>query len=100
MDYKNVIYAAGYEINEPTLMVQYIKQQYLKSILHSVENDDIKIHALEKLKISYQSKFTNMNILYDYLMDMIQESIYTLNEIISIFVSVITAYYIQDEEDD
>lgn len=100
MDYKNVIYAAGYEINNPTLMAPYIKQQYLKAILHFIENDDIKIHALEKLKISYQSKFTNMSMLYNYLMDLIQESIYTLDEIISIFVSVITANYVHDEEDE
>lgn len=98
-DYKGAIQAAGYSINKPQLKTSYIKEQYLKTLLFGIEDENIKKFALEKLELSYHTDFINVYNLFNYLLDSIQTTNCALDNVINVFIERIIATYDHSEKE-
>lgn len=99
IDYQNVIKAAGYKVEQPSLTVKYIKEQYLKALIIGIEKDSTIKESLENLQLNYVSDFTNRYNLINYLLDFIKNSNYPISTVINAFIDNITATYNKTEKD-
>lgn len=91
-DYKNVIHAAGYKLEKPKMQALYIKQQYLRALIIGTDNENVIKIVLEKIGLKYSSNCTCIIDLNNYLLDFIQNSKYSIDAIIKIFVDTIISY--------
>lgn len=89
MDYQNVIIAAGYQINQPALKAKYIKEQYLRVLITGIEDDFIIKSILEKIGLKYTSDCTCLLNLNNYLLDFIQNTGYSIDNVIELLIKSI-----------
>lgn len=93
LDYKNVIISAGYKIEQPSMHVKYIKEQYLRALISGIEDDYIVKSVFDKIGLAFNSDcscFINLN---NYLLDFIQNTGYPIQNVIDLFVeSIILSY--------
>ena len=99
MDYQNVILAAGYDIEHPPLKANYIRKQYLKSLLIDIEDEYIIKSVFNKIGLDYISEYTCINTLYNYLLDFIENTDYPITRIIDLFIeNIISTYKSSDKK--
>lgn len=92
MDYENVVRAAGYEPEKPSINANYIKQRYLLSLINGIENDALLKDILYSLDISYHSDFSNCMNLFAFLINLPYHTSITISEIIDCFVKKMIQY--------
>lgn len=100
LDYQTVTNAIGYETAYPPMKVQYIKEQYLRALIIGIENDTIIKSVLKQIGLPYNSDCTCLLSLNNYLLDFIQKTDYSIQNIIDLFIEQITATYTSSEKDD
>lgn len=98
IDYKGVIKSTGYNPNAPSLTTQYIKEQYLKSLLIGIEDENIIKSALTKLKLPYFTDYINHDFLLNNLLDFTYTTSYPIHNIIDIFIESIIETYDTEKE--
>lgn len=86
LDYKNVIISAGYNIKKPSMKAQYIKEQYLRALIAGIEDDSIIKYILEKIGLKYTSDYSCLLNLYNYLLDYIQNTGYSIDNVIELLI--------------
>lgn len=86
MDYKGAIIKAGYDVNEPRLSNDYIKNQYLRSILIGFDDNMLLKKSLEEIGMNYRSDFIDLDILYSYIKSYILEQNIKITDVINIFI--------------
>ena len=94
-DYEKVILAAGYKIEKPKMEIPYIKQQYLRALITGSQNENIIKTVFEKIGLQYTSECTCIIDLNNYLLDYIQSSNYSIDDVIKTFVD--TIIYVEKE---
>ena len=93
LDYQNVVISAGYNIEQPSMNAKYIKEQYLKSLIASIEDDFIIKSIFEKIGLNYTSDCSCLINLNNYLLDFIQNTGYPIQTIIDLFIESIISTY-------
>ena len=99
LDYQNVVISAGYNIEQPSMNAKYIKEQYLKSLIASIEDDFIIISIFEKIGLNYTSDCSCLINLNNYLLDFIQNTGYPIQTIIDLFIENIISTYNPNEKE-
>lgn len=89
MDYQSVIIAAGYQINQPALKAKYIKEQYIRALIAGIEDDSIIKSILEKIGLKYTSDHSCLLNLNNYLLDFIQNTGYSIDNVIELLIQSI-----------
>lgn len=99
LDYQNVIISAGYKIEQPSMKVKYIKEQYLRALIAGIEDDFIIKSVFEKIGLNYNSDYTCLINLNNYLFDFIQNTGYPISNVINLFIkSIISTYNLSEKE--
>lgn len=93
LDYQNVIISAGYNIEQPSMKVKYIKEQYLRALIGGIEDDFMIKSVLDKIGLNYNSDCICLANLYNYLLDFIQNTDYPIQNIINLFIENIISTY-------
>lgn len=99
LDYQNVVISAGYNIEQPSMNAKYIKEQYLKSLIASIEDDFIIKSIFEKIGLNYTSDCSCLINLNNYLLDFIQNTGYPIQTIIDLFIENIISTYNPNEKE-
>lgn len=99
LDYQNVVISAGYNIEQPSMNAKYIKEQYLKSLIASIEDDFIIKSIFEKIGLNYTSDCSCLINLNNYLLDFIQNTGYPIQTIIDLFIESIISTYTPSEKE-
>lgn len=99
LDYQNVVISAGYNIEQPSMNAKYIKEQYLKSLIASIEDDFIIKSIFEKIGLNYTSDCSCLINLNNYLLDFIQNTGYPIQTIIDLFIESIISTYTPNEKE-
>ena len=99
MDYQNVIIAAGYEIEQLPMKAKYIKEQYLRALISGVETDSIIKSVFQEMDLNYNSNYTCLVDLNNYLLNFIQNTGYPLQNIINLFIEKIISTYESTEKE-
>ena len=89
LDYQNVIISAGYNVEHSPMKVQYIKEQYLRALITGIEDDFIVKSVFDKVGLNYNSDFSCLISLNNYLLDFIQNTGYPIQSIIDLFIASI-----------
>ncbi|MCI9127861.1 MAG: DNA-processing protein DprA [Eubacterium sp.] len=97
-DYEKVIFAAGFALERPKLAISYIKKQYLRALIIGAENQNIIKTVLEKIGLSYTLECACETNLNNYLLDYIQISNYSIDNIIKEFVDTMIFYAANKKE--
>lgn len=98
LDYKKVIISAGYNIEQTSMKVKYIKEQYLKALIAGIEDDFIIKSVFDKMGLNYNSDYSSPIDLYNYLLDFIQNIGYPIQTIIDLFIESIISTYAPTEK--
>lgn len=93
LDYQNVITSAGYNIEQPSMKVKYIKEQYLRALITGIEDDFVIRSVFDKINLDYNSDYTCLSNLYYYLLDFIQRTNISIQTVIDLFIASITSTY-------
>lgn len=99
LDYQNVITSAGYNIEQPSMKVKYIKEQYLRALIVGIEDNFMIKSVLDKIGLNYNSECICLANLYNYLLDFIQNTDYPIQNIINLFVENIVSTYEPNEKE-
>ena len=99
LDYQNVIIAAGYEIEQLPKKAQYIKEQYLRALISGIEKDSIVKSVFQEMNLNYNSDYTCLLDLNNYLLDAIQNTGYPIQNVINLFVEKIISTYKDTEKE-
>lgn len=99
LDYQKVIFAAGYEIEQLTIRPKYIKEQYLRALISGIEKDTIIKSVFQALDLNYNSDYTCLVDLNNYLLDFIRNTGYPIQNIINLFVEKIISTYKDTEKE-
>ena len=99
LDYQNVIIAAGYEIEQLPMKAKYIKEQYLRALISGVETDSIIKSVFQEMDLNYNSNYTCLVDLNNYLLNFIQNTGYPLQNIINLFIEKIISTYESTEKE-
>lgn len=99
LDYQNVVISAGYNIEQPSMNAKYIKEQYLKSLIASIEDNFIIKSIFEKIGLNYTSDCSCLINLNNYLLDFIQNTGYPIQTIIDLFIESIISTYTPSEKE-
>lgn len=91
-DYESTIIKAGYDIKEPRLSNDYIREQYLRSILIGFEDNILLKKSLEEIGMNYRSDFINLDILYSYIKSFSLNQNIKITDIINIFIKNIVSF--------
>ncbi|PPK77505.1 DNA protecting protein DprA [Lacrimispora xylanisolvens] len=85
-DYECTIIKAGYDVNESRLSNDYIKNQYLRSILIGFDDNMLLKKSLEEMGMNYCSDFINLDILYSHIKSYILEQNIKITDVINLFI--------------
>lgn len=99
LDYQNVILSAGYNIEQPSLKVKYIKEQYLRALIYGIEDDRIIKPIFKKIGLTYISDYNCPMHLNNYLLDFIQKTGFPIQTVIDLLIdSIISTYDLKEKE--
>lgn len=84
LDYQNVIISAGYNIEQPPMKVNYIKEQYLRALICGIEDNSIVASVFNKIGLNYD--FNCLTTLNNDFLDFIQNTNFPIQVVIDLLI--------------